>query len=272
MPLKKIAQKMEPQPPQEQEDVEVGAEQPVLEPSEAQAMEPGWPYQDFVDRAVREFWQELWNTRNLTKPTQEEIRAAAMPILCQALRNRTGHRRHLAAGGIVQHALETGWIKPPFSEACESPNHVEALIQLAHEANWLAEELTLPDHPSIYYNRDVKTNKSVPREVCYIRGEYLSEVFGSKLSENSRIYPSESWRLNIYYSIENRRGEPTVRIHYQRDEGRGWRNFSGIKRYNESLEDLRLANKEIAALKGSGQSRPEIQARIYDIRKSYGLH
>ena len=250
MPLKKIAQKPEPQPPQEQEDVE--AEQPVLEPSEAQAMEPGRPYQDFVESEVRKYCQEVEGTGS--------VKYMVPPMA------------HHAVADVVEHIRKERWTKRPLSEAYDSPTYIDALIQLATDADWLAEELTLPDHPSIYYNRDVKTNKPVPREFYYIRGEYLSEVFGSKLSEDSRIYPSASWRLNIYYSIEDRRGEPSVMIHYQRDEGRGWRDFSGIKQYNESLEDLRLANKKIAALKGSGLSRSEIQAKIYDIRKSYGLH
>ena len=37
---------------------------------------------------------------------------------------------------MVQHALERGWIKPPISEAYESPSYIEALIELARDARW----------------------------------------------------------------------------------------------------------------------------------------
>ena len=117
-----------------------------------------------------------------------------MPILCQALRNRTGHRRHHAVVGIVQHALETGWIKPPFSEACESPNHVEALIQLAHEANWLAREIILPDypgpkHPPLYYRMDLNSHQPVPTEDSLICGNYVYTQYGQRVTRAGFIHP-----------------------------------------------------------------------------------
>ena len=170
--------------------------QPGLDSAEDQTMKPRRPYQKFVESEVRKYWQEIGVTGDLPKPTQENIHAAAMPILCQALRNRTGHRRHLAVACIIQHALETGWIKWPFSEACESPSYIDALIQFADDANWLAKEIPLPDHPSpkhppIYYTIGTRLGRPVPvpREDALIRGDYLYKKDGSRLTEDKYIFP-----------------------------------------------------------------------------------
>ena len=180
------------------EEKEPRAKRTRLEPVEAQPMGPP-PYREFVEREAREYWQSLGVGSSLTKPTQEEIRAAAMPILCVALRRRTGWSpwtmAHHAVGGMIQHALETGRIKSPFSEASESPNYVEALIQLADDANWLAREIPLPDHPpphhpTIYYTIDPKSNQPIPRDDCYIRGDYVyTPLFGFRITTSDRIYP-----------------------------------------------------------------------------------
>ena len=154
MPLKRMAQKMARKlmclDPQESEEAEPIAIQPGLEPDEAHVVEPGRPYQDYVESEARRYWQSLVGRDrltigkgSLTKPDQEELRAAAMPILCLALRNRPGHRRHQATAAMVQHAFERGWIKVPFSEVNESPTYVEALVELARDARWSAQlELT----------------------------------------------------------------------------------------------------------------------------------
>ena len=203
MPLTgKTARVPEPHSSREQEEEEPGAKRPRLEPVEAKAMEPGRPYQAFVEREAKEYWQSLGGVGSLTKPTQEEVRAAAMPILCAALRRREGRneypdpvRAHHAVGGMIQHALETGRIKPPFSEASESPNYVEALIQLADEANWLAREIPLPEHPpphhpTIYYTMDSESSRPIPRDDSYIRGDYVyTPWFGTRLTTSDRIFP-----------------------------------------------------------------------------------
>ena len=124
-----------------------------------------------------------------------------MPVLCLALRNRRGSRRHEAVAGMVQHALERhwmvrsinegsrqisrqlkqgpGWIKLPFSEAYESPSYIDALIQLADDAMWLAKEITLPDHPPpyhppIYYTISIKwgCRFEIVRDDAVICGDY----------------------------------------------------------------------------------------------------
>ena len=199
MPLTgKTARVPEPHSSREQEEEEPGAKRPRLEPVETQPMGP-LPYRDFVEREARDYWQSLGGVGSLTKPTQEEIRAAAMPILCAALRRRTGWSpwtmAHNAVGCMIQHALETGRIKPPFSEASESPNHVEALVKLADDANWIAREIPLPDHPPphhppIYYTMDPESSRPIPRSDSYIRGDYVyTPWFGSRITASDRILP-----------------------------------------------------------------------------------
>ena len=202
MPLtRKTARVPEPHSSREQEEEEPGAKRPRLEPVETQPMGP-LPYRDFVEREAREYWQSLGGVGSLTKPAQEEIRTAAMPILCAALRRREGRNdypdpvmAHHAVGGMIQHALETGRIKSPFSEACESPNYVEALIQLADDANWIAREIPLPDHPPphhppIYYTMDSESSRPMPRDDSYIRGDYVyTPILGSRVTASDRILP-----------------------------------------------------------------------------------
>ena len=143
----------------------------------AKAMEPRRPCQDFAENEAREYWQETAKEHNLAKPTRKEIRAAAMPILCQALRNRFGNQRHRAVAAIVRHARERGWIKQNDYDAHDSPAYIDALIQLADDAYWLALEIPLPDHlpphhPPIYYTID-SSPVPVPRKDDLIRADYL---------------------------------------------------------------------------------------------------
>ena len=198
MPLpRKSARESEPLPPQDQEDIEVRAKWPKLDAALSGAAEPGRPYQDFVENQARQYWQEIGKEHNLTKPTQQEIRTAAMPILCRALRNRTGHRRHVAVAVVVQHAYENDLIGRPISEAYESPSYIDALIRLADDANWLAREIHLPDHPpprhpAIYYTVDFDYNLPVLREDSLIRADYVySPWTGARITEHNYIYP---WR------------------------------------------------------------------------------
>ena len=196
MPLKRTASEREPQPPQEQEKAIPIAIQPRLEPGEAQAVEPGRPYQAFVDSEVRKYWEEIEERgRNLTKPSKEEVRAAAMPVLCLALRNRRGSRssrRHQAVNAMQLHAVEGGWIKHPFTLSEASPNYVEALVQLADNACWLPQEVRLPlhpapHHPPIYYTRDPGTGLPKPREDSLIRGDFVSGPTGRRLTRDDSL-------------------------------------------------------------------------------------
>ena len=172
---------------------EIVAHQLRLEPG---SVRPARPYKNYVEDETREYWQEIGKERNLAKPSRQDIRAAAMPILCQALRNRTGHRRHQAVAGMVQHAGEKGWIKWPFSQAHESPSYTDALIRLADDANWGAREIPLPDHPPprhppIYYTIGSINGRPVPvpREDAIIRGDYLYKMDGSRLTQEQYVFP-----------------------------------------------------------------------------------
>ena len=116
----------------------------------------------------------------LVKPTQEQIRAAALPILCLALRNRTGHRRRLAVDAIIMHARERNWTSHFYSRAHESRSYTEALLQLADDTNWAAREIPLPyhlppRHPRIYYTIVFVHGRPVPvpRPDAIVRARYL---------------------------------------------------------------------------------------------------
>ena len=165
MPLPGLkAQSPQLQPPEDQEEAAVRAEQP-LEPVEVQAVEPGRPYQDFVESKLRQYLQDN-NIRSLVKPAQAEIRAAAIPVLGLAQRYRPGwklnpalNRAHMAVNAMQLHTAKSDWIRHPFTLSEASPNYVEALVQLADDAGWLAREIPLPDHPPpkhppIYYTLD----------------------------------------------------------------------------------------------------------------------
>ena len=159
-----------------------------------------------------------------------------MPVLVQAQRNRSGwklnpelNRAHLAVNVMQLHLAESGRIKHPFTLSEASPNYVEALIQLADDANWLAREIPLPDHPPpkhppIYYTVDPETNRPVPRADSLIRGDYLFQNDGSQLTNISHFHPWLSVRftpsffllsMTAYYSLvltpENNVG---VRLHW----------------------------------------------------------
>ena len=212
MPLKrmalKLARKLVCMEPQEQEEAVPETIPPELEPDESHAVEPGRPYQDYVESEARRYWQSLVGRDRLTigkgsliKPDQEELRAAAMPVLGQALRRRTGSEKYLdpnlavcGVGALLQYALEQGWIKPPLSEVYAGPSHVDTLIQLADDANWLAREIPLPDHPPpyhppIYYTWDISNNLPVPRENSLIRGDYVYIQNGLRITKADYIKP-----------------------------------------------------------------------------------
>ena len=201
MPLtRKTARDPEVLSSREQEEKEMRKELPLLEPVEAGPIEPGRPYQDFVESKLSQYLRDN-NVRSLVKPTQAEIRAGAMPVLGQAQRNRAGwklnpelNRAHLAVNVLQLYLAVSGRIKHPFTLSEASPNYVEALIQLADDANWLAREIPLPDHPPpkhppIYYTIDPEYKRPVPRADSLIRGDYLFRKDGSRLANISHFRP-----------------------------------------------------------------------------------
>ena len=250
-------------------------EQPVT----ARDMAPGRPHQAFVESRLRQYLQDE-NIHCLVKPAQDEIRAAALEILARKLRKKPGRRQTpyqsmalRAVVDVVQHAAQEGWTEAPFLSVPHAGIcYVEALVQLAHDAGWLGRELHVPEHPSIYYTRNAVTGRPVPRRDCYIRGRYLSELFGPRLPENNRIYPATNpKRGHVYYTLDDRDGTPSVLIHYRVVGGSDLEDFSGINVHVKKLEVLRAANNEIAALKHSDLGWKEKVTRLYEIRKPLGL-
>ena len=222
MPLKRGVQVREPELHREQEEPEAGAEQPILEePATARDVEQGRPHQAFIENRLRQYLQDE-NIRSLVKPTQDEIRAAAMQILGQALRKRPGQKlnpylnmAHRAVVDVVEHAREQRWAMRPLSEPHASPTYIDALIQLADDANWLAREIPLPDHPPpkhppIYYTINPETGVPVPRADSLIRGDYVYNKQGTRLTNVRHIRPWLSnyfnpslflWTGRAYYSL-----------------------------------------------------------------------
>lgn len=185
----------------------VEAMQPGPEPDLSRDIDTGRPYRAFVEGEARRYWQEMGKEHNLLKPVREKIRAAATPILCQALSNRGGDWRHEAVAAVVQYALEKGWIKRSLTEAYPSLPYIDALIRLAHDANLLAREIPLPDHPlprhpPIYYSLESRFGRlvPVPRKDAVIRGDYLYKKDGSRVTDEKDIkpmafLPGANWRL-----------------------------------------------------------------------------
>ena len=283
--------------PQMQEDEDMRVEQPA-------SMESGKPNQASVESAAREYWQSLGGVGSLTKPTEQEIREVALPILSHALQRREGKvgplatARH-AVADFVEHAREQGWTNQPLSEPYASSSHVDALIQFAKEANWLAEELPVPDHPPIAYTFDEQTGRPVPRQDSFIHGEYLSDLFGAKLSEHRHVYPwvstprrplPDGRRLmgaSACYTLDTNttpdRQKPSIVIHYHGagklehtngpvgvGQSRYWIEYD-FSLHTQPLESLRAASMEIAALKDSNLSEEEIKTGIDAIRERYNL-
>ena len=204
MPLVKLSVKREPPATPEPEEAEAPARRPMPMPVEDEPMEPGRPYQAFVEDEARRYWQEMVERRGLTKPDRQTIREAAMPILRQALQKRMGSKlnpalrwAHSVVIAMQVHLAQRGLLRRGYTRSEKIPNYMEALLQLADEAGWLEREIPLQDHPApkhppIYYTIDPKTSKPVPTEKSLIRGDYVYHTYdGSRLTQDEYIYP---WR------------------------------------------------------------------------------
>ena len=207
LPLKRVVKEPDPPHHQDQEVEDVGVEpeamRPGLEPDVARAMEQERPYQDYVESEVREFWRQISKARSLTKPTQSDIRSAAMPILVQRLRRRKGSEKYVypsialrAVADVVQHAREQGWAERFYWRVYASPFYIDALIQLADDAGWLPREIPLPyhggpSHPPIYHTIDWRKDCAVPvpMEDSLLRGEYVHTHAGHRITPVPYIRP-----------------------------------------------------------------------------------
>ena len=201
-------------------------------------MQPGRPHQDYVESEAERYWQEMVNVGSLTKPDLQEIRAGALPVLGLAQRYRPGpklnpalNRAQMAVNTMQLHAVESGRLKHPFTLSEASPNYVEALMQLADDAGWLAREIPLPDHPPpkhppIYYTVDPVTGQPVPREDSLIRTDYVHTGRSTRLTEADYIYPwldpgawpslrdmtSRGW--DACYSLDNAGDTVEILLHW----------------------------------------------------------
>ena len=198
MPIKKTVLARDPQPVPELEEIEERADLQAFEPTEAEAIQPGRPHQAYVESQLRQYLHDN-NIRSLVKPTREEIRAAAMPILCQVRRRRTGRDpqaiAHRAVADVVEHIREERWTRRPLTEAYASATYLDALIQLADDTDWLARKIPLPAHPAphhplIYYTTDPETGLPVPRADSLISADYVYDPeTDSRITRDEYIYP-----------------------------------------------------------------------------------
>lgn len=177
MPLKKALQQRDNPPPREQEEMAAGAERPLPEPAAAGPVAAGRPHRDYVEREAERYRREAEHAGSPGQP-------GPVPALDMT-------RALMAVNAMQGHFADRGWITPPYSRLRDCPNFVEALIQLASDADWLAREVPLPDHPAphhppVYYTIDEKTERPVPRADSLIRGDYVY-----KYSDGNRITQAE---------------------------------------------------------------------------------
>ena len=209
---------------------------------------PGRPYADFVEDEARKYWQDMVRVGGaLKKPQRQELRAAARPVLMKALRRRQGktpdpalarYRAHQGVIALQNHAIERGWLTPPFAHLPECPGYAEALVKLAQDPGWLYPKVRLPahpdpQHPPIYYSIDPGTGNPVPREDSLLRGEYLRYGPGYRLIPDESIPPWRnpgSWPKKkdlkklgrtACYSLEINRGKIDLYIHFLQGDQSG---------------------------------------------------
>ena len=204
MPAKLITRKREYQPSTEQEQAAPVAKRPSPEADEDEPVETGRPYQAFVEREARKYWEDMVQPGSLAKPEQQELRAAAMPILCTGLRKRSGVRflpptvkAHMVVNAMHLHAKHRKELTRPYTGPYPVSDHIEALIQYAEDTGLLGREIPLPEHegpkhPSIYYYIDPITRQPTPREDALLRAEYVRDKWQRLPAHPGQPYPSLS--------------------------------------------------------------------------------
>ena len=205
---------------------EARTEQPAMAPVGEQATDEGRPYQGFVENEARKYWQDLVDVGSLTKPVQQDVRAAALPILGQGLRRRTGNKKYLdpnlALRGVhilIQWALDRGWIKLPYSDSYERLSFVGVLIRQADKFTRQIRKIPLPahpdpQHPPVYYVMDWKNNRPVPMEDCLLRGDYVYCPRGLRVTRQETICP---WTGATDYPLFTRENEAYYTLQFGRD-------------------------------------------------------
>ncbi len=236
MPAKLITRRREYQPSAEQEQAAPVAQRPLPEADEDEPMEIGRPYQAFVESEARKYWEDMVEQPGrpvkpdrLVKPDQQELRAAAMPILIRALRNRGEVRflpptvkAHMAVNAMHRRAADRGETKRPYNGPYPNPDYIEALLQYMENTRLAPQEIPLPwhpepKHPPIYYYIDPITKKPTPREDALICAKYVRVPWhgGDPVTEASHIHPSVDRygqpppvvlenKLDVYYRLRDR--------------------------------------------------------------------
>lgn len=233
MPGKRSAGVRGPQsaPEREMEVAEPAVKRPLQEPGEAGASKPERPHQAFVESKLRQYLRDN-NVQSLVKPTRDEIRDAAMPILCTARRRRL--RRfpldiaHRGAAAVDQHAMESRWIKKPYSNPYRSLSHADVLIQLAVDTGRLAMEIPLPahakpHHPTIFYTVEKKFGFpcGIPREDSLIRADYVYTLSGQRISGQRNIHPWPILKEGFFFPDRDRMLEMGWDVCYTLSVGKG---------------------------------------------------
>ena len=201
--VKKTSRQREVAPSPVPEELAETAKKPIPEAVTAKSLEPGRPYQAFVENEVTKCWPAKDNSP--VRPAREEIRAAAMQILVRGLRRRSGSAKHVdpelasrAVADVVQYAREQGWIGPRSrSETRPGPFYVKVLIQLVEDAHWMPFEIPLPPHPAphhppvYFYHEMSKTGDYYPvaRPDSLIRGDYVLTMEDRRITDEEYIHP-----------------------------------------------------------------------------------
>ena len=234
MPAKLITHRREYQPAAEREQAAHVVQRPLPEADEVEPVEPGRPYQAFVENEARKYWEDMVEQPGrpvkpdkLVKPDQQKLRAAAMPILLRALRNRGEVRflpptvkAHMAVNFMHEHAGDRGETKRPYKGPYLNPDYMEALIQYADDTRLSPQKIPLPwheepKHPPIYYYVDPITRQPTPMKDALIRAEYVRNPRNGKpITQASHIYPSVDQdggpppevlekKLDVYYRLRD---------------------------------------------------------------------
>ena len=204
MPAKLIPRKREHRPAVEQEQAAPVAQHPRSESDEDEPVETGRPHQAFVEREARKYWEDMVQPGSLVKPEQQELRAAARPILLRALRNRGDVRflpptvkAHMAVNIMHMHAADSKVIPGTYYGPYPVDNYVDALIQYAEDTRLAPREIPLPwheqpKHPPIYYYIDPITRQPTPRRDALICAGYLRRPWrgNERVTEASHIHPT----------------------------------------------------------------------------------
>ena len=229
MPAKLLTRRREYQPAAEREQAAPVALHPGPEADEAEPVEPGRPYQAFVESEARKYWEDLVEQHGtLAKPNQQQLRAAAMPILLRARRNRGGAtflpptvKAHMAVNFMHEHAADRGETKKPYKGPYPNPDYMEALIQYADDTRLSPQKIPLPwheepKHPPIYYYVDPITRQPTPMKDALIGAEYVRRPWygGEPVTKASHIHPSVDPhkkpppvvlenKLDVYYRLRD---------------------------------------------------------------------